>query len=317
MDIVVRLSALGDIIHTAIILQFLPKKVDWLIEEQFAQILEHNLDINRVQKINLKSIKRRKLSIIREYKKLKSLPKYERAIDFQGLIKSAISSKIIANETIGSKIPREGIAKLLYSKELNANLHTIDRYRVMINELYGLNISQDEFRDHKPFLFFQDSDFRTKSYFKKDNRNIIFIIGANSTNRIYPKEKWVELADSLKENILIPYGSKSEKEFAQYIEKNSKYAKTLPKTDLNGLKATISNADLLIGNDTGPSYIAWANNIKNILLYGATPKSRILENSYTKVIKSKTSKCSEKFNRDDFSIKDIEVGEILRAIEKF
>ncbi|NPA50080.1 MAG: lipopolysaccharide heptosyltransferase I, partial [Epsilonproteobacteria bacterium] len=53
MDIIVRLSALGDIIHTAIVLEFLPQKVDWLIEERFAQILEYNPNINALKRINL------------------------------------------------------------------------------------------------------------------------------------------------------------------------------------------------------------------------------------------------------------------------
>ena len=67
-------------------------------------------------------------------------------------------------------------------------------------------------------------------------------------------------------------------------------AKVLPKMNLDNLKATISNADLVIGNDTGPTYIGWANNIPTILLYGTTPVSRMFENKTTKIIKSKTAK---------------------------
>nr|AIA89129.1 CAZy families GT9 protein [uncultured Arcobacter sp.] len=37
-------------------------------------------------------------------------------------------------------------------------------------------------------------------------------------------------------------------------------ARVLPKLDLNSLKALINKVDLVIGNDTGPTHMAWASN---------------------------------------------------------
>ena len=313
MDLVVRLSALGDIIHTAIILQFLPNKVDWLVEEGMAEILEFNPNINKIQKVNLKSLKKSKMNIFSEYKKLKKFH-YDRAIDFQGLIKSAIVSKIVADEVIGREEIKEKIAKIFYSKTIKTNLHTIDRYRIMINEIYGLNVSKEEFINHKPFLFYEDKHIK-KEYFSKDKKNIVFIIGSTAKNRLYPIKKWIELANRLNENILIPYGNEDEEKMAFEIAKNTN-VKVLDKMSLNELKATISNADLIIGNDTGPTYIGWANNIPTILLYGTTPISRMYENKTTKIIKSKTAKYLDKLDKEDFSIKDIEVDEIMEKIDE-
>ena len=311
--IAVRLSALGDIIHNAIILQFLPQKIDWLVEESMAEILEYNPNINKIQKINLKSLKKSKFNIFNEYKKLKSL-NYDTAIDFQGLIKSAIVSKIIANEVIGRDEVREKLAKIFYTKTLKTNNHTIDRYRLMINQIYGLNISQEEFINHKPFLFYEERHIK-KEYFSKSKKNIIFIIGSTAKNRLYPIKKWIKLANSLNENILIPFGNKEEEKMVFEIAENSN-AKVLEKMSLNELKATISNVDLVIGNDTGPTYIGWANNIPTILLYGTTPISRIYENKTTKIIKSKTAKYLDKLDKEDFSINDIEVSEIMEKIDE-
>lgn len=314
MDAIVRLSALGDIIHTAIILQFLPKKVDWIVEEGFAEILEHNPHINSIKKVNLKSLKDNKLNIFSEYKKLKTFS-YDRAIDFQGLIKSAIVSKIIAKKVIGRKDVRENLAKLFYDEKLNTSHHTIDRYRDMINQIYNLNISQDEFINHKPFLFYKN--FNTREFFSNSKKNIVFIVGSTAKNRQYPTKKWIELAKNLKyENILIPFGNLEEEKIAFEIAENSN-AKVLPKMNLDNLKALISNADLVIGNDTGPTYIGWANNIKTILLFGTTPISRIFENRTTKIIKSKTAKYLDKLDKEDYSINDIEVNEILEKMNEF
>jgi heptosyltransferase-1 len=314
VDAIVRLSALGDIIHTAIILQFLPKKVDWIVEEGFAEILEHNPHINSIKKVNLKSLKDNKLNIFSEYKKLKTFS-YDRAIDFQGLIKSAIVSKIIAKKVIGRKDVRENLAKLFYDEKLNTSHHTIDRYRDMINQIYNLNISQDEFINHKPFLFYKN--FNTREFFSNSKKNIVFIVGSTAKNRQYPTKKWIELVKNLKyENILIPFGNLEEEKIAFEIAENSN-AKVLPKMNLDNLKALISNADLVIGNDTGPTYIGWANNIPTILLFGTTPISRIFENRTTKIIKSKTAKYLDKLDKEDYSINDIEVNEILEKMNEF
>ena len=315
MDLVVRLSALGDIIHTAIILQFLPNKVDWLVEEGMAEILEFNPNINKIQKVNLKSLKKSKMNIFSEYKKLKKFH-YDRAIDFQGLIKSAIVSKIVANEVIGREEIKEKIAKIFYSKTIKTNLHTIDRYRIMINEIYGLNVSKEEFINHKPFLFYEEEDFVCKEYFLDNKKNVIFIVGASGDYKIYPKERWIEIANSLKENILIPYGNEEEKEIAEFIAKNSQYVKVLPKQTLNQLKATISNSDLVIGNDTGPTYIGWANKIPTILIYGAVEANKVYENKITKFIKSTNKTNPLKVNKKDFSIKKVKSDIILRKIDE-
>ena len=278
-----------------------------------AEILEFNPNINKIQKVNLKSLKKSKMNIFSEYKKLKKFH-YDRAIDFQGLIKSAIVSKIVADEVIGREEIKEKIAKIFYSKTIKTNLHTIDRYRLMINQIYGLNVSKEEFINHKPFLFYEDKHIK-KEYFSKDKKNIVFIIGSTAKNRLYPIKKWIELANRLNENILIPYGNEEEEKMAFKIAEKSN-VKVLDKMGLNELKATISNADLIIGNDTGPTYIGWANNIPTILLYGTTPISRMYENKTTKIIKSKTAKYLDKLDKEDFSIKDIEVDEIMEKIDE-
>jgi heptosyltransferase-1 len=315
LDAIVRLSALGDIIHTAIVLQFLPQKIDWIVEGNFAEILEGNPKINTIQKVNLKSLKEDKLNIFNEYKKLKNLPQYEKAIDFQGLLKSAIVSKIIAKKVIGRANIRENIAKIFYDEKIKTSTHTIDRYREMINKIYNLNVSQEEFINHQPFLFYKI--FNTKEFFSNSKKNIIFIVGSTAKNRQYPTKKWIELAKNLKnENILIPFGNIEEEKIAIEIAENSN-AMVLPKMNLDNLKATISNAELIIGNDTGPTYIGWANNIPTILLFGTTPISRIFENRTTKIIKSKTAKYLDKLDKNDFSIKDIKVSEILETIDEF
>jgi len=118
---IVKLSALGDIIHSAFIVQFIKQqmpdaKIDWIIEESFAPILEHNPHINNIKTLKLKSIKKSFFNIFQEIKKIKSYAKsnYDIVIDLQGLTKSAITSKLLSSNVAGfdKASIREGVASM-------------------------------------------------------------------------------------------------------------------------------------------------------------------------------------------------------------
>ena len=103
---IVKLSALGDIVHSMIVLQFIKKQypkseIDWFVEKRFKGILENNPHIDQVQQINLKSAKEsNSFSLFwKELRKIRKLGKYDLVIDMQGLIKSALVARMIPSET--------------------------------------------------------------------------------------------------------------------------------------------------------------------------------------------------------------------------
>ena len=108
MDCIVKLSSLGDIIHASIVLPYL-KGIDFIVDSSFAQILDYNPYINNVISLNLREAKKNKILFFSEFKKIKTL-NYDKSIDMQGLLKSAIISKIISKKSIGFKDAREKIA---------------------------------------------------------------------------------------------------------------------------------------------------------------------------------------------------------------
>ncbi len=325
---IVKLSALGDIIHTAFVVQFIKKsipdiQIDWIVEESFAPILEHNPHIDNILPINLRSLKKSKLNILEQIKLLKSYSKerYDLIIDFQGLIKSAITAKLLGKNIAGfdKNSTRESLASVFYTKSFDIpyDLNTLDRYRTLASKALDIDITKDEVMSKKPYMYYKESDLEiSKEYISSTKKSVIFIIGANWRSRIYPKEQLLEVAKNLDANILIPHGNEDEKKRGEWLEKRAKNITLLPKLDLNELKALISSCDLLIGNDTGPSYIAWANNIPSILLFGPTPTSRIYTDKKTITLKSPSKVDPFRLNRDDFSIKEIEITTILDATKR-
>lgn len=81
----------------------------------------------------------------------------------------------------------------------------------------------------------------------------------------------------------------------------------------NDLKALISKVDLLIGNDTGVSFIAWANNVNNIILYGCTYNNKILENKFSKSVEIQKGIISKKL----FNMDKIDIKKIIKIIDEF
>jgi heptosyltransferase-1 len=91
----------------------------------------------------------------------------------------------------------------------------------------------------------------------------------------------------------------------------SKTIKVMPRLDLNSLKALIAKADLLIGNDTGPTHMAWALNKPSITIFGPTPVSRVYQTSINKVVKSASIVNPYKLNKQDYSIREIDENEVI------
>ncbi len=325
---IVKLSAMGDIIHSAFILQFIKKEfqdiqIDWIVEKGFASILEDNPHIDNIKTVELKSIKRSFFNIFGEIKRIKEYAKeeYDLVIDLQGLAKSAVTARLLCKNVVGfdENSTREKIASLFYTKKVNISYdeNTIDRYRVLTSQALDFEITKESVLNKEPYLFYRETEYESLDKFlDREKKNIIFIIGSTWQSRIYPKEKLANIAKELDANILIPYGNESERKDAEFIANESKNAKVLPKMGLNELKALISHADLLIGNDTGPSYIAWANNIPSITLFGPTPPTRIYETKINRVLKSPSLVDHYKLDKNDFSIKEIKEEQILKIAKE-
>lgn len=321
---IIKLSAMGDIIHAMVALQYIKKqypnlKIDWFVESAFVGVLENNPDINEIIKLDLKSIKKDKKEIINQIRLIKKYKKnsYDLVIDAQGLIKSAIVSFFLGKSRVGfsKNSTREKLASFFYTKKVDIayDKNAIERNVKVLSQALNFEITKDDILNKKPFLFYKNENEVIYEYLSKDKKNVLFVIGASWPSKMYSKEKFAKIINNLDENCLITWGNEAEKDIADFIANISK-AKVLPKLDLNSLKAIMSKVDLVIGNDTGPTHMAWALNIPSITLFGNTPGYR---NTYitntNKIIESKSIVNPFKLDRNDFSIKEIDENEIINT----
>lgn len=325
---IVRLSALGDIINSALILQFIKKaypdaKIEWICEEAFAPIIANHPLLEKVHTVSIKRAKKTKsLSLLfQTISTLRSLGEFDTIIDLQGLLKSAIVSRFIGKNVYGfdKDSIREGLASKLYASHANIAYEENSIWRTVVLTSKALNIplTQEMLEEKRPALFYEAEDNITKGLLSTEQKNIGFVIGASWPSKTYPKEHFVSLANALNVNIILIWGSPNEKEDALFIKTNTKNTQVSPKLSLVQLTALIDSLDLVIGNDTGPTHIAWAMNRPSITLFGPTPASKMMWQGAKHIaIESDSPVNPLKLNRSDMSIKTIAFEDIAQKAKE-
>jgi heptosyltransferase I len=320
---IVKLSALGDIVHAMVVLQFIRKfnkeiLVDWVVDEAYSELIESNPDINQVFVTNLKKAKKSNslLLLLSELNKLRKLDSYDIVIDMQGLIKSAIISKLIkSKKTIGfdKNSVREGFASLFYTDKFNFSYskNIIERNIAIIEFALGMKISMNQIHSKEPFLY--SSNNKLNFNLSSIKKNILLIPSASHISKCYPPEKLAQLTNLIDADFFVTWGNHKEKIIANRIKHLSKNVTVCNKLNFNSLVFLISKVDLVIGPDTGPTHIAWAMNIPSITLFGPTPGYR---NSFVskinQIIESNSIVDPNKIDKTENSIEEIKVQEILK-----
>ena len=318
---IVKLSALGDIVHAMVALQFIKAalpdvQIDWLVEQRFAGLLADNPDINRILTVNLKALKTDKSGVFQEIAKIKSYAAngYDLVIDAQGLIKSALVARLLSSRCAGfdKHSIREKAAAYLYRQTVACpyDANTIDRNVAVLTQPLGIQVSREQIVNKQPFLFYQPPEQSLDDFFLAGQSHVLFVIGSTWPSRNYPKEKYLQVARGLNANCLISWGNEQEREAAEWIAQRSA-ARVLPRLSLNDLKAVIAKADLVIGNDTGPTHMAWGLNRPSITLFGPTPVSRVYQTGINKVLKSSSQVNPFKLDKNDFSIAEIDENAVI------
>ena len=287
---IVKLSALGDIIHAMIVLQYIKKmipniQIDWFVEEKFVGILENNPHIRTIYPVRLKNNTQH---FFKEYQKLRLIAKkyhYDFVLDLQGLIKSAIVSRILSKNCIGfdKKSLREPLASLFYKTTFTVPYeeNVIIRNLNLVCQAFNLDLPDCT---QKELFLFTTSHTSIKPI-------LLVIVGSSWKSKMYPKEHFVSIINALNVISYLSWGNEAEKQDAEFIAKHT-HALVLPSLTLNQLKDVVQNSALVIGGDSGPTHIAWASNKSSITIFGPTPSSR---NTLTTPI-NKVIDCNEPIN---------------------
>ncbi|GHP48773.1 lipopolysaccharide heptosyltransferase I [Helicobacter pylori] len=324
---IVRLSALGDIIVSAVFLaaikeRFTNAQIEWFVDERFGAILEHSPYIDKLHPIALKSALTtfNPLKIFKLFKSLRAY-EYDIIIDMQGLIKSALITQMLkAPKKVGFDYAsaREGLSAFFYSQKVSIayNEPILKRNFTLLS--HALNLPKKEISEGLSSRFkvfsYQDSPKINALNLNQNKPKILFVLETSKINKTYPIERFKDLALMLENfQICLLWHADEDKANALYgALKNQCDALLLPKLTLNEVKALLFKMDLIIGGDTGITHLAWALQKASITLYGNTPMERFKLESPINV--SLTSNSNANYHKKDFSIQNIDPKKIKECV---
>ncbi|WRD93204.1 lipopolysaccharide heptosyltransferase I [Helicobacter pylori] len=324
---IVRLSALGDIIVSAVFLaaikeRFANAQIEWFVDERFSAILEHSPYIDKLHPIALKSTLTtfNPLKIFKLFKSLRAY-EYDIVIDMQGLIKSALITQMLkAPKKVGFDYAsaREGLSAFFYSQKVSIayNEPVLKRNFTLLS--HALNLPKKEISEglssRSKVFSYQDSPKIDALNLNKNKPKILFVLETSKINKTYPIERFKELALALENfQICLLWHADETKATALYgTLKNQRDVLLLPKLTLNEVKALLFKMDLIIGGDTGITHLAWALQKPSITLYGNTPMERFKLESPINV--SLTGNSNANYHKKDFSIQNIEPKKIKECV---
>ncbi len=324
---IVRLSALGDIIVSAVFLalikeRFTDAQIEWFVDERFGAILEHSPYIDKLHPIALKSTLTT-LNPLKIFKLFKSLRAYEYdiIIDMQGLVKSALITQMLkAPKKVGFDYAsaREGLSAFFYSQKVSIAYDEpiLKRNFTLLSQ--ALNLPKNEISEGLNSRFkvfsYQDSPKINALNLNENKPKILFVLETSQINKTYPTERFKELALALENfQICLLWHADEDKATTLYHAlKHQRDVLLLPKLTLNEVKALLFKMDVIIGGDTGITHLAWALQKASITLYGNTPMERFKLESPINV--SLTGNSNANYHKKDFSIQNIEPKKIKECV---
>jgi heptosyltransferase-1 len=295
--LIVRLSALGDIVHALPVLAAIRHaqpnaQVDWLVEENYASILSiaHGLH-RRVIVRARKSFETPDAISFGGFMGYRNAARYlwnqdyDVALDLQGLIKSAVWARIsFADRVVGFDAPnlREPQAAFLYSETvtpgqqasgpagLQSGQHVIHKNLSILSAL-GIRPGAVEM----PLV--PHASAETTAAIETAGGSLQYVVinpGAAWPNKRWPAERFGALAEALFQRAglrsLVTWGPSEQQLANDVVNASSGAASLAPATSVPDLAVLMREAALVVSGDTGPLHIAAAMGTPLVGLYGPT-----------------------------------------------
>jgi heptosyltransferase-1 len=349
--LVVRLSAMGDIIHTlpaaAALRQAFPHAtLGWLVEERWAELLctlryprsgrrsPQRPLVDRVHSVNTAEWRRAPFSFNTWQQMAAGLSElrgihYDAVIDFQGAVRSALLARWSGAPILyGSTQPRENAASMFYTRQvlLKTNgAHVVEQALALAGAVVsrasmstaGISIAAEA---RTEFPVDPDAESKIASLTADGNDFAILNPGAGWGAKRWPAERYGQVARELAKDglgSLVNYGP-GEEELAVAVEAASEEAARKISCSVSELIALTRRARLLIGGDTGPMHLAAALKIPVVAIFGPTsPERNGPFGTPSIVLRSASSITDHTRHREpEPGLLEITVGEVVAATRK-
>ena len=296
--LIVRLSAMGDVIHTlpavhALRAAFPQAMIGWIIEERWAELLcasgtprrgprsPQRPLVDWVHTVSLKTWRKSLFAIqtaqqiVRVWNDVRSVG-YDVAVDLQGAIRSAVLARWSGARVVyGAAEPRESPASLWYTRRAMARgAHVIEQNLSVAEAVAGTKLSVPPVELPRDPDAQRLIDQRLAEVGPGDFA--ILNPGVGWGAKRWPAERYGSVAKALAKDgvrAIINYGP-GEEDLARETEAASNGSAKPMKCSLTELVALTRRARLFIGGDTGPMHLAAALQVPVVAIFGPTDPAR-------------------------------------------
>ena len=283
--LIVKTSSMGDVIHTLPALTDAANAIpdiqfDWVVEEGFAEIPSWHPAVDKVIPVAIRRWRKSVLETFKsgEWKRFRALLKsrrYDAIIDAQGLVKSALVTRLAKGTRFGldKHSAREPLAAAFYKhpQAVAWNQHAVERVRQLFAQSLDYPLPETAGHFHLDKSHFTGEAVTKKPY-------VVFIHGTTWPTKHWPEKYWCELAHRVNGadyDVVLPWGNEKEKERADIIAHSSKSAIVLPKMNICGVAGVIAGATAVAAVDTGLGHLTAALEVPAVSLYGPTSPERV------------------------------------------
>ncbi len=333
--LIVKLGSLGDIIHTIPAQQRLAQhfpqaQIHWLTEPPYDALLDQIPGISRVWLADTKKWRRNLSSLPDSIQLIRALrqQRFDAALDFQGLVKSALLAKLSgAKRVIGfvAHQSREPASGYFYSETVvgddGSRPHVVE---INLHLARSLGCSKNGASPLIPLEIPSEAFDYVDDQLGKNNidKPILVNPGAGWVTKLWPLRNYAQLLlrihQELGHRIVLTYGP-GEEDLVQEIQ-----AVTAPHpiaafpTTFLQLAALCRRSRLLIAGDTGPLHLAVALGTPTVAIMGPTSPWRNGPFNEKDPIVKRYLFCSNSYKRtcNQFICMNIPVQEVFDAVTR-
>jgi len=279
--LIVRLGALGDLVHAmpavaALRAAWPDARIDWLVDGRYAALLELVPGVDRIVVIGGRT-GRPVRSVIRDLRRAR----YDLAIDFQGLLKSAALARFAgARETAGfiAGQLREPLAGVFYTRRIPADDsgHVV-RKNLSLVEALGVGV-REVAAPLKVTASAVPGQVRQLLRIDAGARFAVINPGAGWPNKQWPAGRYGAIAAHLRARhgmpSIVTWGPREPALAGEVVAASDGAAKVAPSTSIADLVELARAAAVFIAGDTGPMQLAAAVGTPVVGLFGPTSPLR-------------------------------------------
>jgi heptosyltransferase-1 len=273
--LIIKTSSLGDVVHQMPAVtdaaRAMPKsRVAWVVEEAFAPLAQLHPAVGEVIPVATRRWRTHLTSRatwreIADFAASLREADFDKVIDTQGLIRSALIAKLARGERHGydARSIREPLAARFYdvTHSVSRALHAVTRNRTLTALSLGYQPS-----DEIDYGLIKPSRADDAPY-------ALLLHGTSRAAKEWRAEDWIEIGRWLQGRGLqavLPWGTEAERQTAERLSTAIAGSRVLPRQSLDRTAQVIAGAALVIGVDTGLLHLAAAYRVPLVGIYVAT-----------------------------------------------